>query len=265
MGMPSASQTSANSRFCRLLRPVATQIRRALAMPRSSPLTSVTWALSRRIRRRLGHPGLAAGGWPGNPGRPDAGTRPGTARHRLAYRPRHHRRSGLFLRHADRHAGQVLHRREADDADRGRRSVRALRARAAPCRKSATRSRRAISTPASAWCASTWPRGSTNMADHVRPTGPWDIEWIVLPQNVLPERRRAGPVPLCARVTRSRSAPHARQTRTDTRNSGLFFISGGEDGNRIGRAALHCQTSAATAIWRAWSSELSLVGLVENR
>src|SRR5690606_38767810 len=44
-GMPRALYRNANSRFCFMLRTVATESCRASAMPRRSPLTRVTWAL----------------------------------------------------------------------------------------------------------------------------------------------------------------------------------------------------------------------------
>ena len=53
----------------------------------------------------------------------------GQPRHRLAHRARQHRRGGRLPRPRRRHARQDQHGRQADDADRSRRGLRAVRAR----------------------------------------------------------------------------------------------------------------------------------------
>ena len=93
-----------------------------------------------------------------------ARARPRPAGDRLAHGARPHRRGRLLPRPRHRHARQDLDGREAPDADRGRRGLRAVprgrAARRAPCRRSATRSRASTSTPPPRWCARTWPRCS---------------------------------------------------------------------------------------------------------
>ena len=83
----------------------------------------------RRVRRRRGHPGLAGDRGHGNPGRAVRRAGPGPAGDRLAHHPGQHRRGRRVPRAGRRHPGQAQHGRQADDADRGRRGLRALRAR----------------------------------------------------------------------------------------------------------------------------------------
>ncbi len=59
-------------------------------------------------------------------GRADAGARPRPAGDRLAHGARPHRRGRLLSRAPHRHARQDFHGREASDADRGGRGLRAL-------------------------------------------------------------------------------------------------------------------------------------------
>ena len=57
-----------------------------------------------------------------------------------------------------------------------------------------------------------------NVADHERSTGPWDIEWIVLPEIFC---LTAGALALRAGRPGSRCAAHARQPRHDARPGGV--------------------------------------------
>jgi len=59
---------------------------------------------------------------------------------------------------------------------------RTAAARAARCRKSAIRSAAATSTPRSRRAPACGGVDGRDVADHERSTGPWEIEWIVLPE-----------------------------------------------------------------------------------
>ena len=80
------------------------------------------------VRRRLGHLVVAGEGRDGNPGRADEGTGPGPAPDLVAHGARHHCRGGRLPGPGGRLARQDRDGHQADDADRGGRSVRALRA-----------------------------------------------------------------------------------------------------------------------------------------
>ena len=120
----------------------------------------------------------------------DGRARARPARDRLAHGARPHRRGRLLPRPRHRHARQDLDGREALDADRGRprstsRSTRAA-ARRAPCRRSAIRSPASISTATAALVRQNVAALlEAAVADHERSTGPWEIEWIALPEIFL--------------------------------------------------------------------------------
>ena len=65
--------------------------------------------------------------------------------------------------------------------------------------------------------------------DYERATGPWEIEWIVLPEIFLPDRRCVGAHPDRARRFASRREQDARQPRRDP---WLDCLRGGDDGGR---------------------------------
>ena len=98
----------------------------------------------RAVRRRRRHAGLARRQGPCGARCPDGGAGPRPPRHALACRPRRLRRDRRLPRARHGLARQDRHRRDAADADRGGRGLRAVRRRAAapppPCRRSATRS-----------------------------------------------------------------------------------------------------------------------------
>ena len=129
---------------------------------------------------------------------------------------------GCFLGLVTGTLRQDRDRREADDADRGRGGLRAVRRGprlvVAPCRRSATRSRRVYITA----CAAVVRQHvaallDAMVEDHERATGPWEIEWIVLPEIFLLVGRRAGadrvPARRACRSTRSGCAPISTSPR----------------------------------------------------
>ena len=79
-----------------------------------------------RIRRRRRHAVLARQGRAEGAGRADEGAQARPARYFLAHRARPHRRGRLLPRPGHRHLRQDRLRREAADADRGGRSLRAV-------------------------------------------------------------------------------------------------------------------------------------------
>ena len=99
----------------------------------------------RPVRGCRRHAGLARRQGPRRARRADAGAGPRPPAHSLARGARRFCGDGRLPRSRDGHARQDRHRRDADDADRGGGSVRAVRRRGAarprPCRRSATRSR----------------------------------------------------------------------------------------------------------------------------
>ena len=111
----------------------------------------------------------------------------GPARHRLAYDTRQHRGSRLLPGSGHRHAGQVLDRCETDDADRSGRSVRAVRTRPRLEQHHAAKTQPDLvllhprlhqrGPPACRSTAGCECRRSRTS------TGPWEIEWIVLPET----------------------------------------------------------------------------------
>ena len=82
----------------------------------------------RPVRRRGGHAGLARRQGPRRARRADGGARPRPRVHAVARRARRLRGGRVVAGARHRHAGQDRHRRDAADADRGRRGVRAVRA-----------------------------------------------------------------------------------------------------------------------------------------
>ena len=98
---------------------------RHAAPPRTARAAAPARA-GRRVRRRGRHARLARRRRPQGAGRADEGARPRPAGDRLAHRARPHRRGRLLPRPRHRHARQDLHGREAVDADRGGRGLRAL-------------------------------------------------------------------------------------------------------------------------------------------
>ncbi len=82
----------------------------------------------RRVRRRVRDARVDREGRTGNAGRPDGGAWACGARHRLAHGARHHRGSRLLPRVGGRLARQDRNGRQADDAARGGRGLRTVRA-----------------------------------------------------------------------------------------------------------------------------------------
>ena len=155
--------------------------------PSRAPRAAEGARAGRRVRRRGRHAGVAGERRDGNAGRPVRRAGAEAAGDRLAHDPRQHRRGRRLPRPRRRHARQAQHGREADDADRGRRGLRAVRARprlaAARCRRSATRSRSCyIHAAISVVRQHAAALMDAMVADHERSTGPWEIEWIVLPE-----------------------------------------------------------------------------------
>ena len=121
------------------------------------------------------------------PGRPDGGTRARAAGDRLAHAARPYRRGRLLPRPRHRHLCKNRLRRKADDADRGGGGLRAV-----PRRPRIVEHDAAEAQPdfvglhhrdRVAWCASTSRRLLDAMVeDHERATGPWEIEWIAVPE-----------------------------------------------------------------------------------
>ena len=106
---------------------------------------------------------------------------------RLAHDPRQHRRGRRVPRAGRRHAGQAQHGRQADDADRGRRGLRAVRARPRLVSSTMPQKRNPISSCYIHAAISVVRQHAAALmdamvADHERSTGPWEIEWIVLPE-----------------------------------------------------------------------------------
>ena len=99
---------------------------RRLRAPQAAPQGAATARAGRRIRRRRRHAVLARQGRPEGAGRADEGAQARPARHFLAHRARPHRRGRLLPRPGHRHLRQDRLRREAADADRGGRSLRAV-------------------------------------------------------------------------------------------------------------------------------------------
>ena len=134
--------------------------RRDAAPPRTIGAVAPARA-GRRVRRRGRNAGLARRRWPQGASRDDGGARPRPARHRLAHGARPHRRGRLLSRTPHRHARQDIHGREAPDADRGRRGLRAFPRGARIVEHDAaeaqSRSPASISIPPSRWFASTSP------------------------------------------------------------------------------------------------------------
>ena len=112
---------------------------------------------------------------------------PGAAGDRLAHHPRQHRRGRRLPRAGRRHARQAQHGRQADDADRGRRGLRALRPRPRLEQSTMPQKRNPISSCYIHAAISVVRQHAAALmdamvADHERSTGPWEIEWIVLPE-----------------------------------------------------------------------------------
>ena len=94
---------------------------------------------------------------------------------------------GTLPRPGRRHARQAQHGRQADDADRGRRGLRALRARPRLEQHDAAEAQSdLVSCYIHAAISVVRQHAAALMdamvADHERSTGPWEIEWIVLPE-----------------------------------------------------------------------------------
>ena len=99
---------------------------RRLRAPQAAPEGAAPARAGRRIRRRRRHAVLARQGRARSAGRADEGAQARPARDLLAHRARPHRRGRLLPRPRHRHLRQDRLRREAADADRGGRSLRAV-------------------------------------------------------------------------------------------------------------------------------------------
>ena len=117
------------------------------------------------------------------------GTQAAAARRALAHPPRPHRGGGLRVRDPRRHLRQDRARRFADDADRRRRSVRAVGRRprrllhhAAQAQSVAAASALAAATMAPNLAATIF---AAQVQDHERSAGPWHAEWPTLPTLML--------------------------------------------------------------------------------
>ena len=141
---------------------------------------------------------------------------------------------GCFLGLAHRHARQDLDGREAPDADRGGRGVRAVPRGPRLVSSTMPQKRNPI---ASLYIHATTALVRQNaaalleaaVADHERSTGPWEIEWIALPEIFLLVVRRAAADPRHGRGPAGRRRAHARQSRPHRRRD---RVRGGDDGAR---------------------------------
>ena len=171
----------------------------------SSPPSSATSSGSKQLKQRVlvGEFGGAAGtlsslGKDGlrDPGRADEGARARPAGDRLAHGARPHRRGRLLPRPRHRHLRQDRLRREADDADRGRGGVTSRSTQGRGSSSTMPQKRNPISsvyiTAQTARGAQPGRRAARRAwsEDHERSTGPWEIEWIVLPEIFVLIRRR---------------------------------------------------------------------------
>ncbi len=171
------------------------------------PASSVIWSGSQQLRPRVlvGEFGGAAGtlaslGTDGLKVQASADGRAGPrpAGDRLAHDARPHRRGRLLPRPRHRHARQDLDGREADDADRGRGGVRALRRGPRLVSSTMPQKRNPISSNYIHACTAMVRQNvaallDAMVEDHERSTGPWEIEWIARARDFLSLRRRAGP------------------------------------------------------------------------